>query len=93
MRVEDCSEIFHRDYRDQQCQRKATLERDGKRWCWQHDPVKVEERDKERRARWKSESDEFRLRGRRRAAEIKACEGIPTDLLEKMLFIRTLDRK
>lgn len=88
-----CSELVLHGYSRYPCSRKTTIERDGKRWCWQHDPLKVAERDKERRARWKADDDVFRERGRRRGAEIKACEGIPTELLEKMLFIKTLDRK
>lgn len=31
-------------YHYSQCLREATVERDGKWYCYQHDPVKVEER-------------------------------------------------
>ena len=32
------------------CSRKATVERDGKWYCWQHDPERVEADKKKRRA-------------------------------------------
>ena len=37
------------------CQRPATVERDCKWWCWQHDPERIEADKKKRRAEWKAE--------------------------------------
>ena len=34
------------------CKRPATVERDGKWYCWQHDPEYVKAKEKKRRAEW-----------------------------------------
>lgn len=36
------------------CQRPATIERDSKWYCWQHDPERVEADRKKRRAGWEA---------------------------------------
>ena len=42
----ECAErVWSSDnWRTYPCQRKATIERDGKWWCWQHDPEYVAEK-------------------------------------------------
>ncbi|KKN29282.1 hypothetical protein LCGC14_0845880 [marine sediment metagenome] len=37
-----------------QCSRIATVERDGKPYCTQHDPVRVQEREEKRQAKAKT---------------------------------------
>jgi len=44
-------------YHLKQCPRKATIQEDGKGWCFQHAPSKVKAKDDERQARWKREED------------------------------------
>jgi len=39
-----------------QCVRRAVVERDGKLYCKQHDPVEVEKRDKKREENWKKDA-------------------------------------
>ncbi len=81
-----CSELVWAGYSQYKCNRKWTIERDGKLYCWQHDPARVEKKEKERQAQWKAEEADISERERRRGAEIKACEDISTDDLEQMKF-------
>lgn len=39
------------------CQRPATVQRDGKWYCWQHDPEYVAKKTAERRAGWQAKMD------------------------------------
>ena len=39
------------------CFRPATVERDGKWWCWQHDPERVKADREKRRAGWQAKMD------------------------------------
>ena len=39
------------------CMRSATVERGGKRWCWQHDPERVKTDARKRRARREAKMD------------------------------------
>ena len=39
------------------CSRPATVQRDGKWYCWQHDPKRVEAEAKKRRAAWEAKMD------------------------------------
>ena len=56
-----------------QCTRTGSVERDGKRYCRQHDPVAVEERTKKRNAEWERERKQndllYDAMGRIKAAE------------------------
>ena len=38
------------------CSRKATVERDGKWWCWQHDPEYVAEKRRKEEEKWEVDS-------------------------------------
>ena len=38
------------------CSRKATVERDGKWWCWQHDPEYVAEKRRTEEEKWEADS-------------------------------------
>jgi len=67
-----------------QCVRTKTVERNGEWYCWQHDPERTARKEQERReaseARWKRITNQTQ----RTAAERAACEGVPTDVLEKV---------
>ena len=39
------------------CRRSATVERNGKHYCWQHDPEHVKAETKKRLAVWQAETD------------------------------------
>lgn len=81
-----CSEIIHindgswRGY-DRQCKHDAVVEREGKHYCKQHDPVAIEERDKKRRERWAAESAE-RLRLARLHAASEAMLAVLDEVWE-----------
>lgn len=49
-----------------QCSRKATVSRDGKHYCRQHDPERVAE---EERKRWEYRNAEWEAKGKRRRLE------------------------
>lgn len=69
------------------CQRKATIEREGKNYCGQHDPVAVAKKRKEREAAWDAEHDRKQKQWdeaeKRRQAIHRLCGHIPTDELDK----------
>lgn len=64
-----------------QCTRNATVKRDGKSYCFQHDPVNVAKRDKKRQAKWDAEWKAKQKKWNRAEAGLKALL-----LLEDMLL-------
>ena len=72
-----------------QCSRNGKVQREGKWYCNQHDPVRIEGWIKERDARWEREWAEKHKTERRRRAEEKACTGISTEEL-KHLSVKAL---
>jgi|TARA_R100000049_G_C1928320_1_gene72462 hypothetical protein len=64
------------------CTRNATIERNGKWWCWQHDPEAVKKRREKRDAEGDAEHDAKMARWRREAAAMAAVEGFSTEALE-----------
>ena len=52
-------------FRDIACAREATIEVDGRWFCFQHNPVRMAIKQEEQRQRWK-EKDEIRTRAMRR---------------------------
>ncbi len=63
-----------------QCSRNGTVQREGKWYCWQHDPEAKKKRDAEKRANW----DKKHKERRRERAAMQACDGISTDDLERL---------
>ena len=55
--MSQCSKMLFRDYHSYPCSRSAKVERNGKGYCTQHDPVKVAEKIAERDAKWAEEVD------------------------------------
>ena len=56
----DCSEtVADRELRGMiyPCQRNATVEHDGKWYCWQHDPERMKAEAKKCRAGWEAKMD------------------------------------
>ncbi len=78
--MDDVSSRFH------PCLRNGTVERGGKWYCFQHDPVALQERDETRRAKWDAEAKASQETWERRAACNDACVGVSTkDLKPGML--------
>lgn len=67
-----------------QCRLKAVVQRDGKSYCRIHDPVKEESKRQERQKKWDEEWEKRREERRRQLVMIKACEDVPTEVLEKI---------
>ena len=91
-----CSGKIYGDYRDVSgrvypCSRNATVERDGKWYCWQHDPERVKTDKKRRRAKWEVDQQQKNAQYARRAAVYRACEGIPTEKLSAGLVQEMLE--
>ena len=57
------------------CSRKATVEREGKGYCKQHDPVRRKELQDEKEKKWRAERATYRERVARRSACFEALEG------------------
>jgi len=50
-----CAEVWPKGgYHPGRCERMASVERDGRHYCKQHDPVAVKARDDERNAKWEA---------------------------------------
>lgn len=79
-----CCEMIHNDYgvSFHACTRTATVQRDGKWYCKQHDPESRKVKEAARQAKWDAESRKQDEIERRLAAESKACAGISTEALE-----------
>lgn len=73
-----------------QCGRRWTVERDGQRFCAQHDPVAEKVRKDAREARWKAESEASSRKWARERAVYLACEGVPTEQLTRGILARLL---
>ena len=63
------------------CERKPTVERDGKRYCWQHDPVRLRELSAKRLAQHKEMEAEIEARflrdeDQRRRNELLRLSGV-----------------
>jgi hypothetical protein len=64
------------------CMREGIVERGGKWYCKQHDPVAIEAKLKAKTAIWKAASDKRNAEYHRTNVTAKACEKIPTKALE-----------
>lgn len=67
-----------------QCKRNGTVEREGKRYCKQHDPVEIERKDQARRERHAKEWKLQKEHDRRKRAMQRLCADITTEALELM---------
>ncbi len=70
--------------RHHQCLRNGVVLCDGKWYCKQHDPVAVEKRAEELRAKYDAKWDKGQEEWRRKKAMAKVCGGISTDDLERL---------
>lgn len=76
-----------------QCNRRATVECEGKWYCWQHDPVRMKEKAEEDEKRYRRSLEMDSLRYKRREAEEKACAGVPTEDLRPGMLRELLDKE
>lgn len=67
---------------EHQCNNTAKVIRDGKPYCGIHDPVRLQEVEDKKTAKWKVEYEAKEEINRRREAEKVACKSIPTSDLE-----------
>ena len=78
---QSCSEKVFRDWHYYQCQKTATVERDGRHYCGTHDPVAVKAKDEARSEKYRREREE--------AAAKHRLESAAPELLEALqLFIQ-----
>lgn len=76
-----------------QCNRKGTVERDGKWYCWQHDPVRLKEKAEADEKQYRRSLQLQREAGQRREAEAKACAGVHTSELYPGMLRELLDKQ
>jgi len=86
MAKERCSEtVSDREiWHVHQCLRNGVVQREGKWYCKQHDPVAIKKRDAIRIAKYEKVWEIKEERWRREAAMKQACDGISTDDLERL---------
>lgn len=76
-----CSAKTYENHSFYPCSRKGKIERDGKWYCKQHDPVEVERRAKESELRYQKESNALKESWDRQRAALAAVEGVSTEAL------------
>jgi hypothetical protein len=52
---------WHSSFHGYRCHHNATVTRNGKPYCKQHDPVEAKIRDEAQRARWRFESEQYAI--------------------------------
>lgn len=80
-----CQATFMDGYHSRQCSRSACIEREGKVYCKQHDPVAVKARDDARSAKWQARMSEAARKNKRRRFEEQALAGIPDEHLSTLM--------
>ena len=68
------------------CSKSGKFTRDGKHYCGMHDPVRIAEKNAERAAKWKAESEQNRLAHEARKEQVRRAECFP-DLLDALQVI------
>lgn len=79
MYEEQCSAQVHNDFgvSFHQCLRNATVERDGRKYCTTHDPVRVKQRAAAQREKWAKQDEAYRAEHRRRMEMSRRAELFP----------------
>ena len=78
------------------CDRPATVEREGKFWCWQHDPVRLEKERQERYRAGRKEHEEREARvaahfNRARLEEAAGVRDLSDDTLRDIVRLGGLE--
>lgn len=74
-----------------QCQRTWKVEIEGLRYCTQHNPVKVKERQDANKAKYNAEFEARRKSCKRLVAEKLACIDVPLEMLNSGVLRRLID--
>ena len=69
------------------CSKSGKFTRNGKHYCGMHDPVRIAEKNAERAAKWKAESEQNRLAHEARKEQVRRAECFP-DLLEACIALQ-----
>ena len=81
-----CEELVYSRYGawpvHNQCENNAKVERDGRRYCGTHDPVRIKEKQDARNKKWTEERKAKQETIRRRDAEVHYCQNLDTEYLE-----------
>ena len=73
-----CAEVWPSGgYHPGSCERTASVTRDGRHYCKQHDPVAVKARDDARSAKWQVKRDVQRAELAYRASAVALAEAVP----------------
>ena len=67
-----------------QCQKKATVERDGKLYCTIHDPEYIKAKREKQEAEWEAERIRKNAQWARQKALVAATEGLTTEELQAL---------
>ncbi len=73
------------------CSRKGVVERDGKLYCKQHDPLAIAAKRQAENEKFEMKYAANKEKTRRQRAIINACEGIPTEALEAGVVAELLE--
>jgi hypothetical protein len=80
-----CSLVYDAHcYVPQRCSRNASVVRDEKHYCRQHDPKAIEERNRQAQAKWDQASQKRIDEWERDAAMDQLCEGVDTSDLKRL---------
>lgn len=80
-----CSKhVMRGSWHSHPCTRKAVLEFEGKSYCAQHDPVRVDEKKAERTAKWDADWAVKKATWRWEKAAHALCVGVSTEQLEQL---------
>jgi len=74
-----CSARVFQDFRYYGCERSAKVDRDGKGYCKQHDPVYIAEKQRAREQAWDLKFADQAKAADRKRAERECCEAMLGD--------------
>lgn len=79
-----CVEVWG-EWRSHQCSRAGKIERDGKFYCGQHDPVAIKEKDEEKRRQREAESKARARQAELQSLRYQVCAGLTAADLRRVL--------
>ena len=80
-----CSKKMWANFYSHRCSRKGVVEREGKFYCKQHDPVAKAKRDTEALTKFEEECDEKSAFIKRQGLCVDYCKNLPIEELEKRI--------
>ena len=79
MTENQCSKQIYANYSRHPCSRKGVVEREGKFYCKQHDPVRIKTREERRNRKWNQEWAEAKAQRDHINACVRAIKSIGGD--------------